>query len=86
MTTYFRFLLLSIPEKKQCLEEKGILLLQCSNEKGEFSLYALADFFVELQTDKQQDILHILAFKNPQLLEDYVRHIELNTLIAQQNN
>jgi hypothetical protein len=49
-------------------------------------LYALADFFVELQTDKQQDTLHILAFKNPQLLEDYLGHIELNALIAQQNN
>jgi hypothetical protein len=79
-SSYFQFLLLSTQEKRQYLEETGSLLLQYPNEKGDISLYALDNFFVELQCDEQKKTIHIVSFKNPHCLEGYIQHIKQNSL------
>jgi hypothetical protein len=78
--SYFKFLLLSLSEKKQYLQQNGTLLLSYPNKEGELCLYALSNFFVELQSDDQQEIVHILSFKDTNRLEEHVQQIKLTQL------
>jgi CRP-like cAMP-binding protein len=82
MLTYFRFLLLSLEEKRQYLNEKGTFLLSHTNEKGLVRLYAAGDFFVELSFDQQQNCAsEVIAFKSLNRLQQHAEHIDLIHLI-----
>lgn len=82
MLTYFRFLLLSLEEKRQYLNGKGTFMLSYINEKGVVILYAAGDFFVKLRLNQQQNSApEVVAFKSLHRLQQHAEHIDLIHLI-----
>jgi hypothetical protein len=82
MISFFRFLLLSLSDKKQYLEEKGTYLWTYPDTCKEVRLYAVNDFFVEMHTDNEKQVMEIVAFKEQDYLEKYVRQVDLTQLYA----
>lgn len=82
MISYFKFLLLSLHEKKQYLTEKAIFLLSYPTHPKEIRLYAVSNFFVEMHLDEQKQVTEIISFNESGHLEQYTRHISLAQLHA----
>jgi hypothetical protein len=80
MISYFRFLLLSLNEKKQFLSENGNFLVKQTENTGEVSVYAVSDFFVEVHTDTHNKVKEIISFKSIDRLGQHVQHITLSEL------
>ncbi|QHT67333.1 hypothetical protein GXP67_31210 [Rhodocytophaga rosea] len=80
MISYFRFLLLSMPEREQYLTERAPFLLSYADDTKELRLYAVNDFFAEMHLDEQKLVTEIISFKRTGRLEQHTRHLSLRGL------
>lgn len=82
MMTYFQFLLLSFPERKQYLTQQATFLLSYADHTKELHLYVVNDFFVEMHLDQQKQATEIISFKGLKRLEQHARHVSLTNIQA----
>lgn len=80
MMSYFQFLLLSLAEKKQYLQQKGTFLLDYVDNCKHIEVYAVSDFFVEFHKDERKGLTEIISFKDLSLLEQHAQHVDLTQI------
>ncbi len=81
MLSYFRFLLLSWPEKIKYVRENGTFLLNQSQQTCRVELYALHDYFIEMHyQEPDNQVGDVVAFKTLSRLQHFTQCISLQEL------
>ena len=74
----FRFLILDLDERANLLKKKGTFIIKARSDAFFFSLYSVADFYVEVVTSISENrITQIEAFTTGWRLEKYLNEIEI---------
>ncbi len=82
MLSYFRFLLLSRPEKIKYVRENGTFLLDQRQQTCRVELYGLHDYFVEMHyQEPDNQVGDVVAFKTLSRLEHFTQFISLHELL-----